>query len=123
MMDTYSNMITMNTILLEQHKKSVETQQGIIRKQEDIVVKQEDIINKLSKTSENIADLKLTLTTHKSEYTEQHGKLSTKVQIAMYSMGTVIVSLIGLIYTIISHNSLISKIYDIVIKLASSAGV
>lgn len=127
LMDTYQNMIQLNTILLEQQKRVIELQQSIIKKEETNSIKQEQIyvkiddvgknmfsciknleeINKSMKIShddlykkvcEEFKESSSTLTSVKVENIQQSSSIKNKIYIAFVGMGIIIITLLGVLF-------------------------
>jgi hypothetical protein len=122
LMESYRNMITMHQTILDQTTKTIQAMDVIATKQDSLFSKQGNICNtinsidkKMDKCSLDCAAGLVTntdrmdsfkdsivkvLNGHEKKTIEEHAKLSNKIYIGWIGMGTIIIGLVGLIYTI-----------------------
>lgn len=146
LMESYRNMITMHSTLVEQQKQIIDLQNNIIKKQDGISIKQTQscdqlkiITEKLGQCAENLTKtndtvntscnnldksftssidkLKTSVGDSKLELTKQHSGISTKVYVAMGLMGTIIIALVALATGLVDKYAMLQEVHDVVIHL------
>jgi cysteinyl-tRNA synthetase len=118
LMESYRNMITMHQTILDQTSKTISIMENIVVKQDSTLSKQSQVCNSLqnitgnlstisvnlSKTADKIDSFETDITnqfnTHNIRTIEDHGKLTQKIYLGWIGMGTIIIGLVSLIYTI-----------------------
>ena len=110
LMESYRNMITMHKTILDQSSKTIEKLDHITTKQDAISTKQGTVCNSLhniaTKMDGVVGGTSLTqqkLDNHHEKSIETHGKLANKIHLGWIGMGTIILGIIGLVITILSH--------------------
>lgn len=116
LIDTYQNSIQLNTTLLEKQNQVLETQQKLIEQQDKIINKQIELCKRLEIVATNIGTFSENfittfdgvdkkLDTVKEDVAAQavsaikdHSNLNTKIYVAFGAMGTIILSLMALLY-------------------------
>jgi len=104
LMESYRNMITMHQTILDQTTHTIEKLDNIATKQDSISTKQNNtctqlgnIAKRLDDCAKNLSDSNTTVHNHSLKSIEEHGKITNKVYIGWIGMGTIIVSLVGLL--------------------------
>ena len=122
LMESYRNMITMHQTILDQTTKTIDAMGVIATKQDSLFSKQSAICNTINGMSDKMAqystDCNASLTTstakmddfkntviktlnsHEKKTIEEHAKLANKIYVGWIGMGTIILGLVGLIYTL-----------------------
>ena len=118
LMESYRNMITMHQTILDQSSKAIEKLDGIAMRQDSILTKQGTVCNSLTKitgrldecasslkeSNSNIDTLEQRmiskLSSHSEKSIEVHEKIINKIHFGWIGMGTIIIGLIGLLYTL-----------------------
>lgn len=147
LMESYRNMITMNSTLVEQQKQIIGLQNNIIKKQDEISIKQTQSCDQLkviteklgqcadnlSKTNENVqtscSNLDKSISTNlssikdkvgesKLDLTKQHSGINTRIYVAMGAMATIIIALVALSTGLIDRFELLKDIHSILQTIA-----
>lgn len=122
LMESYRNMITMHQTILDQTTKTIDAMSDIASKQDSLFSKQSAVCttmnainDKMDKCSSDCAaglvastdkmdsfkdTVVKVLNTHEKKSIEDNAKLANKIYIGWIGMGTIIIGLVGLIYTI-----------------------
>lgn len=152
LMESYKNMISLNATLAEQQKQLMENQEKIIVKQDMLATKQtsvcdrinvmidridtwtnatkgahdeiqdtcigleESLEGKMSKILDNQTSITI-------ENTKQHEGLKNHMYGAYIALGSVIVSVLTLVYFVYSHNDKASEILKLLQKIAIKIGI
>lgn len=146
LMDTYQNMIQMNTILLEQQKQLIELQTTISKNQGSINIKQDKAYEKIDSISKSISeyskDLESITTVLKQSHetlgetfsskllktqdkldkfqldvVSQHSGLNNKIYVALIGMGSIILALLGLLGSVLSKYTTIDELHSMLHKI------
>jgi predicted PurR-regulated permease PerM len=128
LLDSYKNSVELSTIIMEQlrqitdlQSKFNETGTGSIQKQKEIYNSLEKIANLLESYSNNIKnsndkvydkiiEFEKSLSTFQVEQKGLFGKVGSRINLVYVGLGTLIVSLISIIYLLIEKLHLISDI-------------
>jgi len=128
LMQSYENTIKLNTMLLEQHKKLIEDSNKILSRQIESTTKLgvifdgiETIGSTLSHSLQEIRDRKNDIdqvkeTVHEKmnsyhlEHIQLFGSLKTGLNITYVAITSLVISLLGLIYTVFTKLELLEKI-------------
>jgi hypothetical protein len=134
LMKSYENTIQLNTTLLNQHKQLLEDSNAILKKHSEIILnlnnltdKQKnnsntltDIINKITNLSSHnekqIDEIEKKIDISRVESLNDHNQQKTKIMIVGAAIGTVVITLLGII------SQLWLKL-DIINSIAKSLGV
>ena len=115
LMESYRNMITMHQTILDQSSKTIEKLDGVMSKQDNILSKQtktcgsiDNIIEKLNNLVNANTNIATKVDGHLLKSIEDHGILGNKIHLGWIGMGTIILSLIGLILTLIHYHKIIT---------------
>lgn len=118
LMESYRNMITMHQTILDQTSKTINTLNDIANKQDSLFSKQGQVCNSLQNITSSLTTVTTNLSiatdkidnmnvkiidklqVHEKKSIEEHGKLLNKIHIGWIGMGSIILGLVGLIYTI-----------------------
>lgn len=110
LMESYRNMITMHQTILDQSSKAIEKMDIIITRQDGISTKQGSICNSLSGITDKLKDCAESLKTsnnqvqtHHLKSVEEHAKITNKIHVGWIGMGTIAVSLVGLVLTVLHY--------------------
>ena len=124
MMETYQNMVQLNTILVEQHKQILEFQQRLLIKLDNISTKQIEINDKLKSVVSEMVDLGIDIEkanecATKSEISSviNTSGINRNIYIAWVGSFGIIASLITLFYTTINKFDTLKEINDMCIKI------
>jgi predicted PurR-regulated permease PerM len=138
LMESYRNMITLHTTLVEQQKQLMVSQSNMIAKQDDIASQQNTICNKLGRVTEKLEECIVALSKTKDDVagqcnsidhnldimskdlTTQHNGLSTKVYTSMGLMATIVISLITVIYSLADKYTLLEKMNGTLTQIANN---
>lgn len=105
LMESYRNMITMHQAILEQTGKTIDKLDIIATKQDTLFSKQGNICTSIGDINKNMIEhdkeMVKNLDAHDKATIKDNGKLANKIHLGWIGMGTIILGLIGLIYTII----------------------
>ena len=141
LMESYRNMITMHSTLVEQQKQIINLQNNMIKKQDEISLKQTkscdqlsriteklgDCAENLSKTNDNVQTsctaldksigasldgVKDRISETKLEATKQHSGINLRIYVAMGAMATIIITILAMGGTLIEKFSLIHNMHD-----------
>lgn len=152
LMESYRNMIQMHSTLLQQQKQMIELQNSLLSKEDNISLSQEKTLtkidnmisdlslcaNNLQKTNitmiEMYNNIEKTLTgklgglkddigNNQKDITKQHTGINTKLYVAMGGSATIIIALIGLIYTLVEKFSLLTEVHKIVTTIFNYFGM
>jgi uncharacterized protein YjcR len=106
-LESYKNMITLNTTLLEQQRKIYDTELKLVSQQEESKKNIEEIKKKFDTYVEvyqkNRTDWELKTMTEMSSLHNEHNTMSSKINLVYVALASVIVALIGLAITILSQ--------------------
>jgi hypothetical protein len=130
LLDSYKNNVELSTLMLEQlrnignsQEKFLEDQKIILEKNKEVLACLLKISDKLGLCSEELknANSKLiesekVFATYKEEEKSMFQKISSKINLVYVGMGTLIVSLLGIIYLLIEKLHMIEDIYRILVK-------
>jgi hypothetical protein len=141
-------VIEVNTVVFEQLKKIIEIQQNILEKSDQSAEKQKSIIDGLNQLISSLGtmngtfkDISVQLKKHMDDFSGETNKFSerfqrqeieavksdsrlvNKIHIAWGLMGGIVISLIGLITTIVQKDNMIGKVAEICIQIAKKLGV
>jgi hypothetical protein len=114
LMESYRNTISMHQAILDQSTKMVEMSNIIIGKLDVLTTKQTSLCNELSNIGRSIEstlkesekrgvkldDVVKTISDHEKNSNDEHHKITGKIYIGWIGMISIIISLIGLGYTI-----------------------
>lgn len=138
LMESYRNMTTMHSTLVEQQKQLMVYQSNMIQKQDEISSQQNAICNKLTRVAEKLEDCIHILSKTKDdvstkctdidddlqkvakELTEQHSGLNGKIYTSMGLMATIIIGLITMIYNLIDKYHLLNDMHITLTQIANS---
>jgi cysteinyl-tRNA synthetase len=141
LMESYRNMITMHSTLVEQQKQIINLQNNMIKKQDEISIKQNKSCDQLSriteklgectdnltKTNDNIQShclsldksmtslfdgIKDRISETKLEATKQHSGINLRIYVAMGAMATIIITILAMGGTLIEKFTLIHSMHD-----------
>ena len=128
LMQSYENTIKLNTMLLEQHKQLIEDQNKILTKQIESTTKLSNIFNgieaigatlsaSLEEIRERKNDIDQVKETINQKLNEQHleqiklfGSLKMGLNITYVAITSLVISLLGLSYTVFTKLELLEKI-------------
>lgn len=116
LMESYRNMIVMHQTVLDQSNKAIDQLNNIATKQDNLFSKTGLICGSLDSIKEKTKEgngkikegndkldkLSTTLNDHEKKSIEEHGKMTNKIYLGWIGMGTIILGLIGLGYTMSS---------------------
>ncbi len=112
LMESYQNMIIMHQTILDQTTHTVEKLDNIITKQDVISTKQgklcvtlDNVAGKLDECASALKDSNTSIQTHALKSVEDHAKITNKVHLGWVGMGSIIVSLIGIILMLMHYGS------------------
>lgn len=114
LMESYRNTISMHQAILDQSTKMVEMSNVIINKLDSLTTKQtalcselanvgrsmEDTLKESEKRGVKLDDVVKTISNHEKSSNDEHHKITGKIYIGWIGMISIILSLIGLGYTI-----------------------
>jgi len=152
LMESYKNMITLNSTLAEQQKQLIENQQKIFEKQDTLASKQNQICDRVNlmadrierwssdakishneiqdtcsgleeNLSEKLNELKDSSIQMTIDNTKSHSSLKNHIYGAYIGMGSIIISVLTLVYFVFSHNDKTNEILKILQKVALKLGV
>jgi hypothetical protein len=148
LMTSYKNMIEVNTVVFEQLKKIIEIQQSILQKTDQDSERQKIILDGLTQLMSTLTSMTTTykdmsgkLEAHSDNFARESKTFSEKFQnyelnlvksdsrivnkiyVAWGLMGTISISLIGLVITILQRNSAIEEIAKVILQIAKKLGV
>jgi len=152
LMESYKNMITLNATLAEQQKQLMENQQKIFEKQDNLATKQQQFCDRVNLMVDRIerwtADAKMGheeiqdtcsgLEENLSERlngirdantqmiidnTKSHSSLKNHIYGAYVGMGSMIISVLTLVYLVFSHNDKTNDLLSLLQKVAQKLGV
>lgn len=96
LLDTYKNQIESNKTLMEQQGKLLDQHNMLLSKQAEIVVSLNEVLTKLGTCHDGLKDK---LTEYRTESLKEHNGIRHRIYVAYAGMTTIILSLIGLLYT------------------------
>jgi hypothetical protein len=148
LMTSYKNMIEVNTVVFEQLKKIIEIQQNILQKNDQTAEKQKFILDGLTQllttlnnmtsaykdVSDKLEDHAKTFDKETKTFSDKFqnyelnlvrtdSRLVNKIHIAWGLMGTIVISLIGLVITMVQRNSMVDEVMKIAVQIAKKLGV
>lgn len=152
LMESYKNMITLNATLAEQQKQLMENQTKIFEKQDHLAARQQqfcdrvnlmidrierwtadakmghdEIQNTCTGLEENLGEQLEGIKTSNNQMiidnTKSHASLKNHIYGAYVGMGSMIVSILTLVYLVFSHNDKASDIFNLLQKVALKLGV
>jgi hypothetical protein len=107
LMESYRNMITMHQTILDQTTKTIDKLTDITAKQDNIISKQGMVCNSLNNIHEKIdgangglKEVAGKIDNHETQRIESDSKLTSKIHLGWIGMGTIIVTLLGVIATL-----------------------
>ena len=128
LMQSYENTIKLNTMLLEQHKQLIEDQNKILTKQIESTTKLGNIFERIESIGTTLSDSLQEIRDRKNDIEEvkdviqermniyhmenvkQFGSIKLGMNITYVAIGSLIVSLLGLTYTVFTKLELLEKI-------------
>jgi hypothetical protein len=134
LMQSYENTVQLNTTLLNQHKQLLEDSSNILKKHSEIIINLNSLTDKQQKISDTLSDIILKITDlsdhnqkqiddiekkideHRVESLNNHNQQKTKIMIVGAAIGTVVITLLGIV------GQMWMK-YDIISSIAKSLGV
>ena len=148
LMNSYKNMIEVNTVVFEQLKKIIEIQQNILQKNDQTAEKQKltldamnqllttlnnmtqaykDLNNKLDEHSETMADESKSFSNKFQNYelnlVRSDSRVVNKIHIAWGLMGTIVIGLVSLVASVLARNADVEQLIKMVNVLLKNAGI
>jgi len=152
LMESYRNMITMNSTLVEQQKQLIDSQSKILDKQESLNSKHSQLVDKITSLVDKIDDwtdatksgheeIQNTCTDLESamagkldkllerstdlniENTKQHEGIKNHIYAAYVGLVGTVGSVVALIYFVFSHNDKADQLLKILTKIAQAMNI
>lgn len=138
LMESYRNMTTMHSTLVEQQKQLMAYQSNMIQKQDDISSQQNAICNKLTRVTEKLEecikilvknneavsskcnDIESNVNAVAKELSGQHAGLNSKIYTSMGLMATIVIGLITMIYNLIDKYHVLNDMHITVTQIANA---
>lgn len=124
LLDSYKNNVELSTLILEQLRNIGDSQEKFLEDQKIILEKNKEVLGCLLKISEKLglcseelksANAKLiesekVFATYKEEEKSMFEKISSKINLVYVGMGSLIISLLGIIYLLIEKLHILEEI-------------